>query len=102
MACLQALALEPRNGELWNDLGTSLFFAGEAQESELVYAEGLTHAPDFAPLRKEAEHARIYPAVSPRLQPLVDGFTDADFERVVLPEGSFSLKIESEISAGAV
>ena len=35
-AFVRALALAPANGEIWNDLGTSLFFAGELPEASLA------------------------------------------------------------------
>ena len=39
-AFLQALALVPTDGDTWNDLGTSLFFAGELSDAAQVYRIG--------------------------------------------------------------
>jgi len=93
-AFLRAVILSPSDGDIWHALGSSLFFAGELAESERVYAEGLRRAPRHAKLIHEAVAARAFaPAAEEATAAAAGGrraFGDADFERVLLPEGSYA------------
>ena len=112
-AFVLALQLSPTDGELWNDLGTSLFFAGELAEASLVYAAGAQRAPTHAGLKAEAARAAAFPLAPPSADQIsVDLFGaghagkrtfDAEFETVPLPAGSsYGSRHDSEdLQAGA-
>ena len=59
-AFLQAAVQAPAQGDLWYELGTSLFFAGELAEAARVYAHGLTLAPHHKELQAEDAKATAY------------------------------------------
>ena len=117
-AFAQALRLSPASGDVWNDLGTSLFFAGELAESSLVYAAGVQRAPSHAALRAEAKRAAAFPLAprsadqitvdlfgggAPRSGGAPGGGTFAsEFTAIPLPEGSYGSRPESvDLQAGA-
>ncbi|KAL1503823.1 hypothetical protein AB1Y20_012290 [Prymnesium parvum] len=99
-AFLLSLRLSPSDGDVWHDLGTSLFFAGEKAEADRVYAAGLAAAPQHAALRREARLAALFPAAPDEAQSAVAAFPAAAFRRVQLPEGSFSAAAEADVAAG--
>ena len=100
-AFLQAAALSPADGDIWHDLGTALFFAGEMSEASLVYAYGLSRAPAHPALRKEVQKAKAFPlpptssdAIAERLRTAraldaASPIAGIEFEAVQLPEGSY-------------
>ena len=91
-AYVQAAALAPTDGEIWNDLGTSLFFAAELSESISAYAFGLKHAPNHPALRKESARESAFPPApiaSDAIATELRGRLDSAFDAVALPEGSY-------------
>uniref|UniRef100_A0A7S4BK02 Fe2OG dioxygenase domain-containing protein n=1 Tax=Chrysotila carterae TaxID=13221 RepID=A0A7S4BK02_CHRCT len=101
-AFVKSLVLDPTNGDAWHDLGTSLFFAGEMAEAELVYARGLQHAPSHEGLLAEAKKARAYPPAPDESDATVAQFTDADFRSIAIPPGCFGDRPNArDIQSGA-
>ena len=99
----RAIALDPPNGDTWDSLSASLFFAGELADSALVAGAGAEIAPSHAGLEAEAAKARAYPAPQPGAESTASAaaaaatarFGDAVFRRVDMPEGSFAESAES-------
>ena len=110
-AFLQAAVQAPAQGDLWYELGTSLFFAGELAEAARVYAHGLTLAPHHKELQAEAAKATAY--TSAHVAPVgaaaaalaassssgggggggggeVAAFADGDFKFAAMPPGAYA------------
>ena len=101
-AFLQALLLAPAQGDLWLDLGTSLFFAGELAESERVYAEGAARVSEHSELAKEAARVAAFPPVRPAFQEHIERFPASEFDEIVLPPHSYGSRAGSaDLQAGA-
>jgi len=108
-AFLQAAVQAPAQGDLWYELGTSLFFAGELAEAARVYAHGLTLAPHHKELQAEIAKATAYTGahVAPTAAAAaalaassgggggsgggeVAAFADGDFKFAAMPPGAYA------------
>ena len=108
-AFLRAAVQAPAQGDLWYELGTSLFFAGELAEAARVYAHGLTLAPHHKELRAEAAKATAFagahmpPTAAAAAAPAASSgggggggggevatFTDDDFKFAAMPPGAYA------------
>ena len=91
LAFLQALRLNPRDGQLWSELATSLFFAGEVSESAACYKAGLAAAPNHPTLLEEAARVSAWPhAPEEASRAATVQARDSQFEAVALPPGSYA------------
>ena len=91
-AFARAAALTPTDGNVWNDLGTSLFFASDLSEAHLVYAHGHGLDPTNEGLQKEHQKMTAFPLAPPSSDALADELrqklSDA-FDAYPLPKGSY-------------
>jgi len=109
-AFVQAISLTPNDGQIWYDLGTSLFFAGELAESSLAYKIGVQNAPRHEGLQAEATRAAALPLAPPSADQITielfgggakGGTFASEFTAIPMPEGSYGSQPASvDLQAG--